>query len=83
MLPTTLAILALNFNSLLADYDLTVFLYHPLYQPLGIVIRNNTDPTASVDAKAMNFVYSVILMAISAIVIYFVYGKGSNKKNIL
>ncbi len=83
VLPTTLAILALNFNSLLADYDLTVFLYHPLYQPLGIVIRNNTDPTASVDAKVMNFVYSVILMAISAIVIYFVYGRGSNKKNIL
>lgn len=83
VLPTTLAILALNFNSLLADYDLTVFLYHPLYQPLGIVIRNNTDPTASIDAKAMNFVYSVILMVISAIVIYFVYGKGSKKKNIL
>lgn len=83
VLPTTLAILALNFNSLLSDYDLTVFLYHPLYQPLGIVIRNNTDPTASIDAKAMNFVYSVILMVISAIVIYFVYGKGSKKKNIL
>ncbi|MGM7723525.1 ABC transporter permease [Metabacillus sp. Hm71] len=83
VLPTTLAILALNFNSLLADYDLTVFLYHPLYQPLGIVIRNNTNPTASIDAKAMNFVYSVILMVISAIVIYFVYGRGSKKKNIL
>ena len=83
VLPTTLAILALNFNSLLADYDLTVFLYHPLFQPLGIVIRNNTDPTASVDAQALNFVYSVILMVISAIVIYFVYGRGSNKKNIL
>ncbi|MFJ5623190.1 ABC transporter permease [Peribacillus loiseleuriae] len=83
VLPTTLAILALNFNSLLADYDLTVFLYHPLYQPLGIVIRNNTDPTASIDAKAMTFVYSVILMAISAVVIYFIYGRGSKKKNIL
>ena len=83
VLPTTLAILALNFNSLLANYDLTVFLYHPLFQPLGIVIRNNTDPSASVDAKAMNFVYSVILMVISAVVIYFVYGKGSKKKNIL
>ncbi|WP_416825216.1 ABC transporter permease [Ectobacillus polymachus] len=83
ILPSALAILALNFNSLLADYDLTVFLYHPLYQPLGIVIRNNTDPTASVDATAMNFVYSVILMVISAIVVYFVYGRGNNKKNIL
>nr|WP_246218415.1 iron ABC transporter permease [Litoribacterium kuwaitense] len=83
VLPTSLAILALNFNSLLADYDLTVFLYHPFFQPLGIVIRNNTDPTAGVDARAMNFVYSVILMVISAAVIYFVYGRGSSKKNIL
>ena len=82
VLPATLAILALNFNGLLADYDLTVFLYHPLFQPLGIVIRNNTDPTASVDAQALNFVYSVILMIISAAVIYFVYGRGSNKKKI-
>ncbi|MGE8205454.1 ABC transporter permease [Heyndrickxia sp. NPDC080065] len=83
ILPSTLAILALNFNSLLADYDLTVFLYHPLYQPLGIVIRNNTDPATSINAKAMNFVYSVILMAISSIVIYLVYGRGSKVKNIL
>ena len=76
ILPSALAILALNFNVNFHDYDLSVFLYHPLYQPLGIVIQNNTDPTASVDAKAMTFVYSVLLMAISAIVIYFVYGRN-------
>ena len=32
ILPSAMAILALNFNSLLADYDLTVFLYHPLLE---------------------------------------------------
>jgi iron(III) transport system permease protein len=76
ILPSALAILALNFNAQLSDYDLSVFLYHPLYQPLGIVIQNSTDPTASVDAKAMTFVYSVLLMIISAIVIYLVYGRN-------
>jgi iron(III) transport system permease protein len=79
ILPSALAILALNFNAQLSDYDLSVFLYHPLFQPLGIVIQNSTDPTASVDAKAMTFVYSVLLMVISTVVIYFVYGRNQTK----
>ncbi|WP_438348122.1 ABC transporter permease [Paenibacillus sp. FA6] len=77
ILPSTLAVLALNFNGILADYDLTVFLYHPVYQPLGVVIKNSTDATASVDAKAFSLVYSVILMIMSALILYFVYGRKS------
>ncbi|WP_374755400.1 ABC transporter permease [Paenibacillus sp. UNC499MF] len=77
ILPSTLAILALNFNGILADYDLTVFLYHPLYQPLGIVIKNSTDAQALADTKALTLVYSVILMIMSAITLYFVYGRKS------
>ncbi|SHE10352.1 Spermidine/putrescine transport system permease protein PotB [Chlamydia abortus] len=75
ILPSTLAVLALNFNNTLADYDLTVFLYHPLYQPLGIVIKNSTDAQALADTKALTLVYSVILMIMSAITLYFVYGR--------
>lgn len=33
----TLAVIALNFNSLLIDYDLTVFLYHPLKTPIEYI----------------------------------------------
>ncbi|MDF2959167.1 MAG: binding-protein-dependent transport system inner rane component [Paenibacillus sp.] len=77
ILPSTLAVLALNFNGILADYDLTVFLYHPLYQPLGIVIKNSTDAQALADTKALTLVYSVILMIMSAITLYFVYGRKS------
>ncbi|MEC0245147.1 iron ABC transporter permease [Paenibacillus chitinolyticus] len=77
ILPSTLAILALNFNGILADYDLTVFLYHPLYQPLGIVIKNSTDAQALADTKALTLVYSVILMIMSAVTLYFVYGRKS------
>ncbi|MDQ0062531.1 ABC transporter permease [Paenibacillus harenae] len=77
ILPSTLAVLALNFNGILADYDLTVFLYHPLYQPLGIVIKNSTDTQALADTKALTLVYSVILMIMSAITLYLVYGRKS------
>ncbi|MGB4614262.1 MAG: iron ABC transporter permease, partial [Erysipelotrichaceae bacterium] len=78
LLPTALALFALNFNGKLSDYDLSAFLYHPTSPTLGIVIRSNADATASVDARAINLVYSVILMAISTIVLYFVYGRGTS-----
>lgn len=79
ILPSTLAVLALNFNGMLADYDLTVFLYHPLYQPLGIVIKNSTDAQALADTKALTLVYSVILMIMSTLTLYFVYGRKGNR----
>lgn len=77
ILPSTLAILALNFNGILADYDVTVFFYHPVYQPLGVVIKNSTDAQALADTKALTLVYSVILMIILSVTLYFVYGRNS------
>ena len=77
ILPSTLAVLALNFNGHLADYDLTVFLYHPLLQPLGIVIKNSINQETNGDVKGLIFVYSVILMIISSITLYLVYGRKS------
>ena len=79
LLPTALALFALNFNAYLADYDLSAFLYQPAYPTLGIIIRSNADPGANVDATAINLVYSVILMVISSLVLYFVYGRGSQR----
>ena len=76
LLPTALALFALNFNGKLADYDLSAFLYHPTSPTLGIVIRANASATATVDATAINLVYSVILVAISTVVLYLVYGRG-------
>ncbi|WP_051254733.1 ABC transporter permease [Halobacillus kuroshimensis] len=77
ILPSTLAVMVLNFNNMLADYDLTVFLFQPLLEPLGIVIKSSTDPQASTDAKALMLVYSVVLMVISSVALYFVYGRKS------
>lgn len=79
ILPSVLAVFALNFNGLLTDYDLSVFLYHPLYQPLGVYIKNLTDSTTLADNTAMTFVYAVMVMIISAITLYLVYGRKSDK----
>lgn len=70
IMPVVLSVMVLNFNSLLSDYDLSVFLYHPLFKPLGVVIKSATDETATVNAIAMMFVYSVILMIMSASALY-------------
>lgn len=70
ILPVLLSVLVLNFNSLLSEYDLTAFLYHPFLQPLGIVIKGATDETATTEAQAMAYVYSVVLMVISIIALW-------------
>ncbi|MDJ0314350.1 iron ABC transporter permease [Arthrobacter sp. H35-D1] len=74
--PAAAAIAALNFNGLLDDYDTAVFLAHPLYQPLGIVIKNATGEDTLTDATALTFVYTVILMVIMGITMWLVYGRG-------
>lgn len=76
VLPTAAAITALNFNSLLDDYDTAVFLYHPLYEPLGIVIKNSTQGENISDAMALTFVYTVLLMIIMGASMYLVYGRS-------
>ena len=80
ILPTVLAVLALNFNSLLADYDMSVFLYHPLSQPLGVYIKQLTDSQTNAGNTALTFVYAVVMMVISGVVLYLVYGRGSQDK---
>lgn len=80
ILPQALAVIALVFNGLLSDYDLSVFLYHPLLTPLGVKIMSSTQAEAELDTKGLIFVYSVLLMIISSLVIYFVYGRESRRK---
>jgi iron(III) transport system permease protein len=79
ILPSILSVVAINFNSMLADYDLSVFLYQPFLQPLGIVIKSASDETASSNAQAMMLVYSVVLIIISSIILYLTQGKGMKK----
>lgn len=80
VLPTAAAIAALNFNSQLDDYDTAVFLAHPLYQPLGLQIKANTEGGADVNAVANTFVYTVLLMILMGLTMYLVYGRGSRRR---
>ncbi len=70
IMPVVLSVVVLNFNGLLSEYSLSVFLYHPLLRPLGIAIKMATEETATTDAQAMAFVYTVILMIISTFALW-------------
>ncbi|MGD7733130.1 ABC transporter permease [Propionibacteriaceae bacterium G57] len=75
VLPAAAAVTALNFNSLLDDYDTAVFLAHPLYQPLGLVIQSNTTGTVGPEATSNVFVYTVLLMLITGSIMWLVHGR--------
>jgi iron(III) transport system permease protein len=75
ILPALLSVMALNFNSMLSEYDLTVFLYHPFMAPLGPIIKATSEEAAGLNALAMSFVYAVMLMALSSCTLFLVYGK--------
>ena len=81
VLPTVVALIVINFNSLIKDYNLTVFLYHPLNKTLGIDIKNKTDLMAGGDVQTILLVYTVLLMAFSAFAIYIAYGKLLKSKD--
>lgn len=75
ILPTVIALIVINFNSLITDYNMTVFLYHPLYRTLGIEIKNKTDLLAGGEVQVVLLVFTVLLMAFSALTLYLAYGK--------
>jgi iron(III) transport system permease protein len=79
VIPTVAAITALNFNSLLDDYDAAVFLYQPLYEPLGIAIKSSTEGEANLDSMSITFVYTVLLMVIMGLTMYLVYGRSGGR----
>lgn len=75
--PTILSVFLLNFIQQLAEYNVSVFLFHPMFQPLGVVLNTATSPDSSPEAQMLTFVYSVIIMIVSTATIVFVYGRKS------
>lgn len=76
--PAILAVTALNINNLLSNFDVSLFLYHPLFEPLGVTIYNTSNSPQVPNAPALSLVYSVTLIVINAIILYLVYGKGKD-----
>ena len=53
-------------------------LHHPANPTLGVKIKSLTEEMGnSSDGVALTFVYAVLMMIISAVVLYLVYGRGS------
>ncbi|UPQ86327.1 iron ABC transporter permease [Ignavigranum ruoffiae] len=77
ILPVSISTTLLSFTGLFAEFDMSVFLFHPLFAPLGIIINNATDPEATPSAVMLSFVYAVIIMLVFTIATYFVYGRKS------
>lgn len=66
MLPTTVSVGAITFNTLMSEYSVSALLYSADAVPLGIVLRTpNTNPDPY--AAASQLVYIVLLMVISGI----------------
>ena len=76
ILPSVMAIFALNVNGLLTEFNVSAFLFHPLTLPLGVAIRQLTEDGAA-DNTALTFVYAVLMMMVAAIVLYVAYGRTS------
>lgn len=79
ILPTVMSVMAMNFNGLLSDFDLSVFLYSPKFQPLGVVIKEASDEGVNENAQAMALVYSVVLMILCGLALYLTQGGGAAK----
>ena len=77
IMPTVLAIWALEFNGTLGEYDISVLLSPTTITTLGVTIKTLTTDTFDPNSAAISFVYAVIMMIISGLVCYFVYGKKS------
>lgn len=55
---------------------MSAFLYHPLNPTLGVQIKSLTNDMNNPNGMALTFVYAVLMMIISAVVLYLVYGRG-------
>ena len=76
IMPTVVSVMAMNFNALLSDFDLSVFLYSPKYQPLGVIIKSASDEGVNENAQAMALVYSVVLMILCSFALSLTQGGG-------
>lgn len=75
--PTAMAVGGLAFISLLSEFDMSIFLSHPLLQPLGPFIKQATVGEVGRDTTALVFVYTVLLMVVNGLVVWGVYGNHS------
>ncbi len=78
--PAMLSMFLLNFISRLAEYSMAVFLFHPLYRPLGVVLSAANSSDADPQTQMLTFVYAAIVMLLSILIVGLVYGRKYRQK---
>ncbi len=81
IIPTILALWALEFNGTLGEYDISVLLAPTTVNTLGVTIKTLTTDNYDPNSTAVSFVYAVIMMIIAGLVVYFVYGRKGASNN--
>ena len=80
ILPSVLAVFALNFNALFTEYDMSATFQSPEGTTYAMVIQGMTaDATrgANMNALGRRCASTVFIMIVSGIILYLVYGVGS------
>lgn len=81
IIPTVLALWALEFNGTLGEYDISVLLSPTTVNTLGVTIKTLTTDNYDPNSTAVSFVYAVIMMIVAGLVVYFVYGRKGAANN--
>lgn len=80
IMPSVLAVLALTFNGLLSEYDISAAFASPHAVSFGMVLKSMTqsegDLGLNVNATGRQMAATVFLMIMSGIILYLVYGVG-------
>ena len=80
ILPSVLAVFALNFNSLFTEYDMSNTFHSPDAMTYAMVIQGMTaDATrgANMNALGRRCASTVFIMVVSGLILYLVYGVGA------
>ena len=79
ILPSVLAVFALNFNSLFTEYDMSATFFNPSAVTYARVIESMSSPELQNDynAAGRQCASTVFIMVVSGLVLYLVYGIGA------
>jgi len=79
ILPSVLAVFALNFNSLFTEYDMSATFFNPSAVTYARVIKAMADPEVqnTFNAPGRQCASTVFIMLVSGLVLYLVYGVGA------
>ncbi len=79
ILPSVLAVFALNFNTLFTEYDMSATFFNPAAVTYARVIESMSSPEVQNDfnAAGRQCASTVFIMLVSGLVLYLVYGVGA------